>query len=319
MKTVVLDGYALNPGDLSWEPLKNLGDCKIYDRTSNDTIIQRSRNADIILTNKVPMTEATLKQLSNLKYICVTATGYNIVDVKAARKLNIDVANIPTYCAHSVTQMVFAHLFNLSLHMYEHTQSVRKGKWCSSRDFCYWLSPMLELSGLTIGLIGLGNIGRAVAKIANSFDMKVLAYKPSYSKDIPKYIEMVKNTNQIFKLSDIISLHCPLNANTETLVNRKTLGLMKSTSFIINTSRGGLIDEPALAEALNAGKVSGAGLDVLSTEPPTKNNPLISAKNCYITPHIAWATVAARKRLLNIIINNIKSYSNGHPINIVNR
>ena len=318
MKIVVLDGYAMNPGDLCWKPLMNMGNCEIFDRTLPHEIVQHSIDADIILLNKVVLNENTLKQLPKLKYICVMATGYNIVDVKAARNLNIEVANIPAYCVGSVAQMVFAHVMNLSLHVCEHAETVKNNKWTNSPDFSYWEFPLLELSGLTIGLIGFGNIGRAVARVADSFDMKVIAYKPSYSDNIPEYVEMMRTPEEVFKLSDIVSLHCPLTPTTDKLINTKTIELMRENAYLINTGRGGLIDEPALAEALNSGKIAGAGLDVLSTEPPLKDNSLISAENCYITPHIAWATVAARKRLMNTVIENVKSFINNCPNNIVN-
>ncbi len=318
MKIVVLDGYAMNPGDMCWEPVSKLGTCKIYDRTLPDEIVKRSIDADIILLNKVVLNENTLRQLPKLKYICVMATGYNIVDVTAARKLNVDVANIPSYCAMSVAQMVFSHILNLSLHVSEHAETVRDNKWSDSPDFAYWIYPLQELAGLTLGLVGFGNIGRAAAKIADSFGMKIIAYKPSHSSDIPEYVEMVKTANEVFELSDIVSLHCPLNADTDKMVNKKTINLMKESAYLINTGRGGLIDEPALAEALNNGKIAGAGLDVLSAEPPQRDNPLITAKNCYITPHVAWATVAARKRLLGTVADNVDSFIKGCPKNIVN-
>jgi glycerate dehydrogenase len=318
MKIVVLDGYAMNPGDLCWEAINSLGSCDIYDRTSANEIVQRSIDADIIVLNKVAINGSTLKQLPKLKYICVTATGYNIVDTMAARKLNINVANVPAYCAASVAQMVFAHILNLSLRVCEHAETVKNNKWRDSLDFTYWIYTLQELSNLTIGLIGFGSIARAVSKIANSFDMKVITYKPSHSADIPEYVKMMETVEEVFELSDIISLHCPLVPGTEKLVNKKTIDLMKKSAYLINTGRGGLIDEPVLAEALNNEKIAGAGLDVLSTEPPQRNNPLISAKNCYITPHIAWATVAARKRLMDIIVDNIASFIKGSPKNIVN-
>jgi len=318
MKIVVLDGYAMNPGDLSWNPVSKLGTCEIYDRTMQDEIVKRSFDADIILTNKVVLNEYMLNQLPKLKYICVMATGYNIVDVEAARKLNIDVSNIPAYCTASVAQMVFSHILNLSLHVCEHAESVKKNTWSNSPDFSYSIFPLQELAGLTLGLVGLGNIGKNVAKIADSFGMKVIAFKPSYLKNVPECVEMVKTLEEVFELSDVISLHCPFNADTDKLVNKKTIALMKKSAYLINTGRGGLIDEPSLAEALNNKKIAGAGLDVLTVEPPQRDNPLITAKNCYITPHIAWATVAARKRLLNTIVENIDSFLKGCPINIVN-
>ena len=318
MKIVILDGYAMNPGDLSWDLLKNLGDCKIYDRTHPDEVVKYAIDADVILTNKVPLDRNTLKQLPKLKYICVMATGYNIVDVEAARKLNIDVGNVPSYCVASVAQMVFSHLLNLTLHVCEHSESVKNNTWRDSPDFAYWIFPLQEIFGLTIGLIGFGNIGRTVAKIANSFNMNVIAYKPSHSNDIPEYVKMVNNVDEVFERSDVVSLHCPLNPASNKIVNKETISLMKKTSYLINTSRGGLVDETALAEALNSERIAGAGLDVLSTEPPKDDNPLVGAKNCYITPHIAWATVAARKRLLNTIIENVQSFINGTPQNIVN-
>ncbi len=318
MEIVVLDGYAMNPGDLCWGPIKKLGNCTIYERTFPNEIVERAKDAEIILLNKVVLNEEILKQFPRLKYVCVMATGYNIVDVVAAGKLGVKVANIPAYCTDSVAQMVFAHLMNLTLHVCEHSSSVRNKKWADSKDFAYWIYPLREISGLTIGLIGLGNIGRAVAKIADSFNMKIIAYKPSKSEDIPEYVTMKDSAEEVFGASDIISLHCPLTPTTLQIVNNKTIGLMKKSAYLINTGRGGLIDEQALAEALNEGKIAGAGLDVLSSEPPKYDNPLTFAKNCYITPHIAWATLEARRRLMKTIIANVESFVSGNPINIVN-
>lgn len=318
MKIVVLDGYTTNPGDLSWKLLRDLGDCEIYDRTAPEEAVQRAVDADIILTNKVVLDKDTLAQLPKLKYVCVMATGYNIVDVEAARKQNIDVSNVPAYCTESVAQMVFAHLLNLSLHVGQHALSVKNNDWANSPDFAYWIFPLQEIAGLTIGLIGFGNIGRNVAKIADTFNMNVIAYKPSRTDNIPEYVQMVDCADEIFKQSDVVSLHCPLTSTTEKIVNERTIGLMKSTAYLINTSRGGVIDEEALASALNNERIAGAGLDVLSAEPPRKDNPLLQAKNCYITPHVAWATIAARKRLMRTITENIQSFIDGYPQNIVN-
>lgn len=316
MQIVVLDGYTLNPGDLSWAGLHELGQCHIHDRTSPDDIVRRAHEAEIVLTNKTQLSKETIAQLPKLRYIGVLATGYNVVDVKAASQQNICLTNIPAYGTVSVAQMVFAHLLNLTQHVAEHGQSVQAGDWSRSRDFCYWNFPLVELAGLTMGIIGLGRIGQTTARLALDFGMKVIYFDVEKSIT-PQVNAQAVDLDTLFRESDVVSLHCPLNDSNFQLVNEHRLQLMKPTAFLINTSRGPLIDEKALADALNAGKIAGAGLDVLSREPPEADNPLLKAKNCYITPHIAWATRAARQRLMDIAVANIRAFLNGKPQNVV--
>jgi glycerate dehydrogenase len=317
MRIVVLDGYTLNPGDLSWADLEALGPCTVYDRTAAEEVVSRAQDADIVLSNKTVLSRRIIAQLPRLKYIGVIATGYNVVDTQAARERNIVVTNVPTYGTPSVAQMVFAHLLNLAQRVGHHAQSVAAGRWCASRDWCYWDYPLVELASLTMGIIGFGRIGRATAELARASGMKVLAYDTAVPSRVPAGVEFVE-LEQIFRSSDVLSLHCPLTPQTKELVNRQRLAMMKPSAYLINTSRGPLIDEAALAEALNSGRLAGAGLDVLSVEPPGPDHPLLSARNCYITPHIAWATKAARERLLGAILANIRAYLAGRPQNVVN-
>jgi glycerate dehydrogenase len=317
MRIVVLDGYTTNPGDLSWADLESLGTCTIYDRTPPLEIAARAANAEVVLTNKTPLSRETIGRLPQLRYIGVLATGYNIVDVSAARERGIPVANVPDYATHSVAQMVFAHLFNLTQHVAEHGQGVAAGRWAKSPDFCYWDFPLVELAGLTLGLVGFGRIGRAVARVAHSLGMNVVACDVSRPADGSSHVRFV-TLPELFRTSDAISLHCPLTHETRHLVNAQRLSWMKPTAYLINTSRGPLVDEPALADALNRGHIAGAGLDVLSVEPPRTDDPLLSAKNCCITPHIAWATTAARKRLLDAAVANVRAFLSGQPRNVVN-
>jgi len=317
MKIVILDGYTLNPGDISWAGFETLGDFTMYDRTSPDKIIERSENADIILTNKTVINKDTIEQLPNLKYIGVLATGYNIVDVKAAHVRNIIVTNIPSYGTSSVAQMVFALILELTQNVGHYSNSVKKGRWSNSKDWCYWDKPLIELDGLTLGIIGFGRIGKATAKIANAFGMKVIANDAVTIESPPDWLKIV-DQETIFRESDVISLHCPLTSANKHFVNSVKINLMKESALLINTSRGLLINEENLAHALNSERIAGAGLDVLSKEPPDETNPLLTAKNCIITPHIAWATKAARQRLMNIAVMNLKSYLNGKPVNVIN-
>ncbi len=317
MKIVVLDGHTLNPGDLSWEDLEAFGEYTVYDRTAPEDILRRAGDAQIVLTNKTVLSGDTVGRLAKLKYICVLATGYNVVDIEAARKRGIPVSNVPSYGTESVAQMVFAHLLNLTQNVAHHARTVQDGRWAACPDFCYWDTPLLELRGLTMGIVGFGRIGRATADLARAFGMKVIAYDVAEPPDMPAGCEPV-GLEDVFARADIVSLHCPLTPQTERLINAERLALMKPTAFLINTSRGSLIDEPALADGLNAGRLAGAGLDVLSTEPPAKDNPLLTARNCYITPHIAWATRAARERLLRVTIDNVASFVAGKPQNVVN-
>ena len=318
MRIVVLDGYTLNPGDLSWDSLEKLGNCTIYDRTPEEAIIPRGEGAAILLTNKTPITRDTITALPGLQYIGVLATGYNIVDVAAARERGIVVTNVPTYGTASVAQLVFAHLLNLAQNVGHHAQTVRQGRWSQSRDFCYWDFPLIELQGSVMGIIGLGSIGLATARIAEAFGMSVVAHDRPDTELPPGSTTKLVQLDDLFRTSDVVSLHCPLTTATRHIVNRDRLAMMKKSAFLINTSRGPLIDEPALASALNGGTIAGAGLDVLSVEPPIADNPLLSARNCYITPHIAWATAAARARLLTIAVDNVALFIKGNPQNVVN-
>ncbi len=316
MRIVVLDGYTLNPGDLSWAALESLGSCTIHDRTPQELVVERAREAEILFTNKVVLGRAEFVQLPRLRHIGVLATGYNVVDVAAAREHGIVVSNIPAYGTMSVAQLVFAHLLNLTHHVAEHGDSVRRGDWTRSPDFSYSLSPLVELDGLTLGLVGFGRIGQAVGRMAQAFGMRVIVHTRA-PRHLDPSVEAVA-LDELFRRSDVVSLHCPLTDATRGLVDGRRLALMKPTAFLINTSRGPLVDETALADALNAGRLAGAGLDVLSTEPPRADNPLLTARNCHITPHLAWATKAARERLLATAIDNLRAFLAGQPKNIVN-
>jgi glycerate dehydrogenase len=317
MKIVILDGYTLNPGDISWAGFETLGDFTTYDRTPPDKIIERLENAEIILTNKTIINKDTIEQLPELKYIGVLATGYNIVDVKAANEKNIIVTNIPSYGTSSVAQMVFALLLELTQNVGHHSNSVRSGGWSESEDWCYWDRPLIELDSLTMGIIGFGRIGKATADIARSFGMRVIANDTGKTKSNSDWVKIV-DQETIFRESDVVSLHCPLTSDNKHFINSAKINLMKRSAFLINTSRGLLIKEEDVANALNSERIAGAGLDVLSEEPPGSTNPLLSAKNCIITPHIAWATKAARQRLMDIAVRNIKSFLNGKPVNVIN-
>ena len=316
-RIVVLDGHTLNPGDLSWAGLEALGDCTFHDRTLPRSVVERCRDAEVVFTNKVALGRAELEQLPRLRYIGVLATGYNIVDVAAAQEHGIVVTNVPTYSTRSVAQMTFAHLLELTQHVGHHGQTTRDGKWTQSEDFHYSDFPLIELDGLTLGVVGFGRIGRAVAEIAQAFGMRILAHNPSTPSGVPDGVTMV-DMETLFRESDVVSLHCPLTARNKGLVNAARLSLMKSTAFLINTSRGGLVDEAALAAALNDGRIAGAGLDVLSSEPPLADNPLLTARNCHITPHQAWATKAARERLLATAVDNLRAFLAGDSKNVVN-
>lgn len=318
MKIVVLDGYALNPGDLSWDEMKLLGELEIYDRTSPEQVLERSIGAEALITNKTVLTSDHMDALPNLKYIGVLATGYNVVDINAAKEHNIVVTNIPAYSTQSVAQMVFAHLLNITQRVGYYSKENTNGRWAKNQDFCYWDTNLIELAGKKIGIVGFGNIGQATARIALAMGMKVLAYTSKNQADLPTGILKV-DLDELFSASDVISLHCPLTPETKELVNTKRLNMMKKNAILINTGRGPLINEKDLADALNKESIAGAGLDVLSTEPPLADNPLLTAKNCFITPHIAWATYEARIRLMQIAIDNLKSYMEGNIINNVAR
>lgn len=316
MRIVVLDGYGLNPGDLSWDAMKELGDLTVYDRTSPCELLQRAAEADVLITNKTVITKDDLQKLPSVKYIGVLATGYNIVDIEAAKEKGIVVTNIPAYSTKSVAQMVFAHILNITQRVGHYAHANKNGRWDQNPDFCYWDTNLIELDGKSIGIIGLGNTGYATSQIALSFGMKVYAYTSKHQFQLPVGIHKLE-LDELFKTCDIISLHCPLTPSTKEIVNKERLALMKPTAIIINTGRGPLINEQDLADALNEGKIAAAGVDVLSTEPPKADNPLLKAKNCFITPHIAWATKEARVRLMDIAVNNLKSFKQGKVINNV--
>jgi len=318
MKIVVLDGYAGNPGDVSWDELKALGDYTIYDRTTPEQMIDRAKDAEIVLTNKVCINAAHFDQLPKLKYIGVMATGFNVVDCEAAKAHNVVVTNIPAYSTNSVAQMVFAHILNIYNRVDHYTNEIREqDAWVKSKDFSYYNTPLLELYGKKIGIVGLGNTGSATARIAIGFGMEVYAYTSKSEFQLPHEIKKLE-LDELFRQCDIISLHCPLTPTTNNLVNAERLKLMKPTAIVINTSRGPVVNAHDLAEALNNGQIMAAGIDVLETEPPKADNPLLKAKNCYITPHIAWATQEARVRLMDIMVGNVKAFIEGNPVNIVN-
>lgn len=316
MKIVVLDGYTLNPGDLSWEGLRDLGEVTLYERSAPRDVGARIRDAEIVLTNKAIVSREAIEQASRLRYIGVTATGFNVVDIKAAGEKGIPVTNAAAYSTPSVAQHVFALLLELCNRTGQHDLSVKAGEWCRSEDFCYTLQSPVELSGKTLGIIGLGQIGQAVARIGISFGMQVLAHHKHPERDAMDGVRF-GSFEDCLKQSDVLSLHCPLNDANKGFINRETLSLMKPGAFLINTSRGPLVNEQDLADALNWDGLAGAGLDVLSGEPPARDNPLLRAKNCVITPHIAWASKSARERLLGIVIDNIKAFQAGQPTNMV--
>ncbi len=313
---VVLDGYTLNPGDLDWDALKALGKCEVFDRTPVDKIHSRAKYAEIVLTNKTLLSRETLDELPKLKYIGVLATGYNVVDIEAAHARGIVVTNVPAYGTRSVAQMTMALLLELTQHAGHHSRRARHGTWSKSEDFCFWDYPLIELEGLTMGLVGFGQIGRAVADLAKAFGMKVQVTSRTKPDNLPEGIDFV-GLAELFQTSDVVSLHCPLTPETEQLVNSDRIALMKSTAFLINTSRGPLVDECALAKALNDDRLAGAALDVLSVEPPRSYNLLLTAKNCIITPHIAWATRSARARLMKTAVKNVCAFIDGKPVNVV--
>ena len=325
MKIVVLDGYTLNPGDLAWDDLKALGPCDIYDRTSPDQVLRRAAEAEILLTNKTEIGREHTQNIPKLKYIGILATGTNIVDLAAAREKGIVVSNVPAYGTSSVAQTTIALLLELTQHVGPHSESVHQGRWTSNPDWCYWENPLIELDGLTMGIIGLGRIGTAVAGVAVALGMKVIAYGRASSRNTviaenPQSAPAIRRVDleTLFRQSDTVSLHCPLTPETKHLINAQRLSWMKPSAFLLNTSRGQLVDENALAAALNSGRLAGAGLDVLSQEPPPANNPLLSAKNCVITPHLAWATKAARSRLMQVAVENVRAFLGGKPQNVVN-
>ena len=319
MKLVILDGYAENPGDLSWDGLSKLVDeYTVYDITAPEDIIKRSLDADILVTNKTPVTRQTIEKLPKLKFIAVLATGFNVVDCKAARERGIPVSNIPAYSTDSVAQLVFGFMLEFSNRVALHSESVKNGDWEKSEHFCYLKAPLSLLSGKTLGIVGFGRIGFAVAEIANAFKMRVLAFSPhTNTYDGFGKVEFC-SFERLVAESDFVTLHCPLTESTSGMVNKAFLEKMKKTAYLINTSRGGVVNEQDLAAALENGTIAGAGLDVLSAEPPKGGNVLIGAKNCLITPHIAWASLEARTKLLNIFLENVESFVKGTPVNVVN-
>lgn len=316
MKICVLDGFTLNPGDLSWSELENLGQVSLFDRTPEDLVLERAKDMEIILTNKTRLTKELLEKLPKVKYIGVLATGYDAVDVQAANHLGIVVTNIPAYGTHSVAQMVFALLLEHCHRTQNHSNAVMTGEWERNPDWCFWNYPLTELANKTMGIVGLGRIGLQVGKIASAFGMNIIGCSRTHREiDLPNFKWV--GIGQLMSESDVVSLHCPLTPETEEMINMENISSMKESAIIINTSRGKLVNNSDLAEALNKGLIAGAGLDVLDVEPPTHTNPLLTAKNCIITPHISWATKEARERLLHTAIDNIKSFIDGNPKNHV--
>lgn len=316
MNIVILDGYTANPGDLSWGSLKEMGEVTVYERTRREEIAGRAADADIVLTNKVVMDREMMALLPRLKYIGVLATGYNVVDIEAARERDIIVTNVPAYSTESVAQTVFAHLLTVTNRTEHYAQQNRQGRWAENRDFCYWDTELTELAGKTMGIVGLGHIGRRVAEIALAFGMQVKAMTSKKAEELPASIQKAE-LQSLLASADVVSLHCPLTEGTRHLIHRETLRLMKPSAILINTGRGPLVDDEALAKALNEGRLRAYCADVVTEEPPKADHPLLHAPNAFITPHIAWATVEARKRLLQTAIGNVEAFVNGHPVNVV--
>jgi glycerate dehydrogenase len=313
MNIVVLDGYTNNPGDISWAPIEAVGSLVVHDRSASGEIVPRAAGADVLLTNKAVVGRAAIEALPDLKYIGVLATGYNCVDTAAARERGIPVCNVPEYSTPNVVQATFALLLELTNHVGHHAETVRAGRWSVCPDFCYWDGDLVELAGLTLGIVGYGRIGQGVAAVGRAFGMKILAHRRTPGGD-PECVDL----ETLLRESDVVSLHCPLTPDTKELIDARRIGLMKPSAFLLNTSRGALVNEADLAAALNAGRLAGAGLDVLTVEPPPASNPLLAAKNCIITPHVAWATRNARRRLLEITAGNLRAFAAGTPRNVVN-
>ena len=314
---IILDGYTVNPGDLSWDKLKEIGALKVYERTTPEQVAWRAADADIVLTNKVVLDRAVIDSLPRLKYIGVLATGYNVVDLKAARERGVVVTNIPAYSSDSVAQMTFAHILNITNRVEHYARQNAEGRWTENPDFCYWDTPLAELAGKVIGIVGLGNIGGKVARIARCFGMDVFALTSKESASLPDGIQKT-TLDGLLAVSDVLTLHCPLNDETKNLICAETIRKMKKGAIVINTGRGPLVNEVDVAEALHSGHLGAYGADVLSTEPPKEDNPLLHAPNAYITPHIAWATKEARIRLIDIATQNVKAFLEGNPVNVVN-
>ncbi len=317
MKIVFLDAYTSNPGDLSWDGLRQLGECVIYDRSTPEQIVPRSREADAILINKVLITREMMQQLPQLRYIGILATGFNYVDVVAAHEMGIVVTNVPAYSTPSVAQLAWAHLLNICCMPQHYTDEVRGGLWGRCPDFSFTNTSLIELAGKAMGIVGFGQIGSAVARIARAMDMPVLAYTSKPQEQLPQGVTRARDLEQVFAECDVVSLHCPLTPETRCLVNRERLALMKPTAILINTSRGMLVDEQALADALNEERIFAAGLDVLPLEPPKDGSPLLTARNCFITPHLGWASKEARIRLIRVVEDNLRAFQQGHPQNVV--
>lgn len=313
MKICILDGYSLNPGDLDWSPVEHLGDVTFFDRTPADKIVERAADADIVLTNKVPFSADTLRQLPRLRFICVLATGYNIIDTEAAARQGVVVANIPAYSTMSVAQMAFAHILNITNHVASYAREVADGKWTNCPDFCFWDSALTELAGKTMGIVGLGNTGMATARIAVAMGMKVVAMTSKSADTLPEGITPAP-LDDVLASADVVSLHCPLTPSTRHIINAASIAKMKPSAILINTGRGPLVDEQAVADALNGGRLAAFGADVLSQEPPRGDNPLLSARNCFLTPHIAWATLEARTRLMSTATENVRQFIAGEPV-----
>ena len=316
MKIVILDGFTTNGGDLSWNGISELGDLTVYDRTAPGEVIDRCLGAEAVLTNKVIITDEVMQALPQLKYIGVMATGYNVVDIDAARRRGIVVTNVPAYSTPSVAQMVFAHLLNITNQVALHDRQVHEGRWAGNQDFCFYSAPLIELASKQMGIVGLGQTGSAVAKIALALGMRVMAFTSKSQESLPEGI-IKGSLDKMFATSDVVSLHCPLTPDTKHIVNAARLATMKPSAIVINTGRGPLVNEQDLADALNNGTIAAAAVDVLSTEPPAADNPLLSARNCHITPHIAWASQAARARLIDTLTSNLKGYISGNVVNNV--
>lgn len=316
MKIVILDGYSANPGDLSWAALENIGELTVYDRTKPQETVERAKDADIVLTNKVLLGKQEIEQLPRLRYIGVLATGYNVIDLKSASEHGIVVTNVPAYSTESVAQMVFAHLLTVTNRTEHYALKNRAGDWTASPDFCYWDTQLTELAGKTFGIVGLGNIGRRVAAIAQAFGVKVVAFTSKRADELPAGIEK-RTMDELLAESDVLSLHCPLTPDTHHLINRETLQRMKPTAILINTGRGPLVNDQDVADALKEKRLKAFCADVLTEEPPRADNPLLPCENAFFTPHIAWATEEARSRLVDIAVNNVKAFVEGKPVNVV--
>jgi len=316
MKIVILDGYALNPGDLSWGPVEELGEVVIYDRTEEKMVVERADDAEVVLVNKIGMSRDTMEKLPNLKYIGVTATGFDVIDLEAAKELGIRVTNVSGYSTDAVAQHVFALLLDITNRVAMHNEQVADGDWVKAKDFTFRSAPLITLKGKTMGLLGYGDIGSQVSKIAQAFDMKVIAHRNSPEKHTDKNVAL-KSIEELFRESDVLSLHAPMNEGTKEIVNKETLALMKDSAYLINTARGGLINEQDLADALKSNQIAAAGLDVLTSEPPKADNPLLELDNCVITPHIAWSFFAARELLIDLVAKNLKAFQDGEELNVI--